>query len=161
MELTTSDTIVIRPLGHEEAADCEDIIRSLPGWFGIEEAIVQYAQDIEVMDSYVAELKGEVAGFITVKQHNPHSAEIQVMAVKKGFHRRGIGLDLVRHVEKALRSRDVEYLEVKTLGPSKSSRYYDQTRAFYEAAGFRPVEETDIWGKENPCLIMIRHLECG
>ena len=57
-------------------------------------------------------------------------------------------------------SRGVEYIEVKTLGPSKPSSHYDQTRAFYEAAGVRPVEETDLWGKENPCLIMIKHLRC-
>jgi hypothetical protein len=26
--------------------------------------------------------------------------------------------------------------------------------------GFRPVEENNLWGDVNPCLIMIKHLSC-
>ena len=155
---TSSDTMVIRPLEDAEAQDCEDILRSLPGWFGIEEAIVQYCHDIKVMDSFVVEMEGTVVGFATLKQHNPFTAEIVVMAVREDHHRSGIGRDLVKHVVQSLRSRGVEYIEVKTLGPSKPSQHYIQTRAFYEAVGFRPVEETNLWGEENPCLIMIKHL---
>lgn len=48
------------------------------------------------------------------------------------------------------------YLTVKTLGPSAGYEPYERTRAFYEAVGFRPLEEfTSIWGPENPCLMMI------
>ena len=58
-----------------------------------------------------------------------------------------------------LRARDVEYLQVKTLGPSDPSEHYAATRHFYSARGFRPLEElTAIWGEANPCLIMIKHL---
>ena len=49
--------------------------------------ILQYSQDIKAMDSYVAEVRGRIAGFITIKQHNPHTAEIQVMAVREDHHR--------------------------------------------------------------------------
>ncbi len=152
---------VIRPLAGEEATDCEAIMRSLPDWFGIEESIVQYSQDIKAMDSYVVEVNRKVVGFITIQQHNPYTAEIHVMAVRKDFHRKGIGRNLVNHVEQSLNSLGVEYLEVKTLGPSRPSAHYAQTRAFYETAGFRPIEETNLWGEENPCLIMIKHLRCG
>ena len=141
-------------------ADCEDILRSLPGWFGIEQAIVQYCNDIKMMESFVAELAGKVVGFATLKQHNSFAAEIVVMAVREDHHRSGIGQSLVNHVIQRLRSRAVEYLEVKTVGPSKPCQHYDQTRFFYEAMGFRPVEETNIWGEANPCLIMIKHLAC-
>jgi hypothetical protein len=33
------------------------------------------------------------------------------------------------------------------------------TRAFYQAVGFLPIEEfPDLWGAENPCLLMLRPL---
>ena len=49
-------------------------------------------------------------------------------------------------------------MQVKTLGPSKPDRRYAGTRRFYEALGFRPLEETALWGPENPCLIMVKRL---
>ena len=33
---------------------------------------------------------------------------------------------------------------------------YAQTRAFYEAMGFTPLMELDIWGPENPALLYVR-----
>lgn len=153
--------MVIRLLENAETTVCEDILRSLPGWFGIEEAIVQYCRDIKTMDTYVAEIEGRIVGFVTLHQHNMYTAEIHVIAVRESYHRRGIGRSLVKHVEQSLRSESVEYLEVKTLGPSKPSAKYDHTRNFYTAVGFRPIEETNLWGEANPCLIMIKHLLCG
>ena len=151
----------IRPLEKAEVATCEDILRSLPDWFGIEEAIVQYCHDIQTMHTYIAAVEGRVVGFITLNQHNPHTAEIHVMAIRASYHRCGIGQRLIDHAEQTLRTTTVEYLAVKTLGPSKPSTQYDRTRAFYLAAGFLPVEETNLWGPENPCLIMIKHLSCA
>jgi len=152
---------VIRSLEDTETTVCESILRSLPDWFGIEETIVHYCDDIQIMDTYVAEAEGRVLGFITLNQHNPYTAEIHVMAVQESYHRCGIGQSLIEHVEQLLYSQSVEYLEVKTLGPSKPSVNYDHTRNFYMAVGFRPIEETNLWGEGNPCLIMIKHLPCG
>ena len=37
---------------------------------------------------------------------------------------------------------------------------YAQTRAFYLAMGFRPLEELrKLWDEANPCLIMVKRLE--
>ena len=152
--------ILIRPLEAAEVADCEEILRSLPAWFGIEEAIVQYCRDLETMETYVAEEEGRIVGFLTLNQHNPATAEVHVMAVREAYHRRGIGRKLMNHVEQSLRAQSVDYLEVKTVGPSKRSAEYDHTRDFYTAVGFLPVEETNLWGDANPCLIMIKHLAC-
>ena len=34
-----------------------------------------------------------------------------------------------------------------------------ETRAFYAAAGFRPLEViTEVWGPDDPCLLMVRPL---
>lgn len=102
-----------------------------------------------------------VTGFLTLNQHNAHSAEIHLIAVRQEYHGRGIGRSLVEHAEALLRARDVEYFEVKTLGPSRPDSYYDKTRGFYYAMGFRPLEENRLWGDVNPCLIMIKYLVCS
>lgn len=47
---------------------------------------------------------------------------------------------------------------MKTLGPSHPSPEYAATRRFYEACGFRGLEELhDLW-PDNPCLIMVKPL---
>ena len=74
-----------------EADVCEQILRSLPDWFGIEEAIVQYRRDLDRMETLVAVLGEEVVGFLAIHEHNAHSAEIHVVAIRPEFHRRGIG----------------------------------------------------------------------
>ena len=52
----------------------------------------------------------------------------------------------------------VEFLQVKTLGPSHPDPGYARTRQFYAGVGFQPLEEiTGLW-PGNPCLIMIKTL---
>jgi hypothetical protein len=79
----------IRRMKAEEAASCEAILRALPDWFGIERSIGGYRHDLEEMETYVVELVGSIAGFLTVNQHNPHTAEIQVLAVRREYYRHG------------------------------------------------------------------------
>ena len=152
---------LIRPMKGEEADDCEAILRALPDWFGIEESIVEYAKDIRKIETMVSFEDAVITGFLTLNQHNAHSAEIHLIAVRPEYHNRGIGRALGEHAEALLRARDVEYFEVKTLGPSRPDSYYDKTRDFYYAMGFRPLEENKLWGDVNPCLIMIKHLTCS
>lgn len=150
----------IRRMLAEEANVCEGILRSLPDWYGIEASIVQYRRDLDHMESFVAEVETGIIGFLAINQHNDYTAEIHLTAVRQEFHRRGVGRALVKYAEELLHSRGIEYLELKTLGPSRPAASYDRTRAFWAALGFRPVEETNLWGEENPCLIMIKHLAC-
>jgi hypothetical protein len=71
----------------------------------------------------------------------------------------GIGRALVDAVEDDLRTRGVRLLHVKTFGPSGHSEPYERTRAFNLAVDFVPLEErTDIWGPDNPCLILVKPL---
>ena len=57
------------------------------------------------------------------------------------------------------RSESFSLLHVKTLAPSHPDPGYAATRAFYAAVGFRPLEELpQVWGPENPCLLMVRPL---
>ena len=148
----------VRELVPGDVDACEQILRSLPEWFGIEESLLQYVRDLSQLEAYVAENSRRVTGFVSLRVHNRFSAEIDVMAVRPEFRGHGVGGALIDHLEQRLRSRSVDFLQVKTLGPSRPDEHYEQTRGFYEHMGFRPLEENNLWGATNPCLIMVKHI---
>ena len=136
---------------------CEKVLRALPDWFGIEEAVVGYIREAAELPTWVASSGAGPVGFLTVKQHFACSAEIYVMGVLPGFQRCGVGRRLVDSAEQWLRAAGVEYMQVKTLAPSHPDPYYARTRAFYESIGFRPLEAfPQLWNAENPCLLMVK-----
>ena len=142
-----------------QSSVCVPLLRLLPDWFGIEESILNYEREIEHLPTFLATTDEGVLGFLSLKQHTPYSAEILVMAVHPNVQRGGIGRAMVEAAEAYARGLGIEYLQVKTLGPSKPDPGYANTRAFYEALGFRPMEEFKrIWDENNPCLILIRRL---
>jgi GNAT superfamily N-acetyltransferase len=146
------------PLLNQSSA-CIPILRKLPEWFGIEEAIPEYEREIEHLPTFLAKSNGQVQGFLSLKKHFSASAEILVMGVCPEAQRGGIGRALVQAAEAYACGSGVEYLQVKTLGPSRPSPEYARTRLFYEAMGFCPLEEfTQIWDEHNPCLILIKRL---
>ena len=129
-------------------------MRALPEWFGIEAATAAYIREVRELETFAV---GEI-GLLALKQHNARAAEIHVMGVVPEQHRRGVGSALLAAAEHALRERGVEYLQVKTLGPSRESANYAQTRAFYEARDFVPLEEfPDLW-PGNPALLLVKRL---
>ena len=138
---------------------CNELLRSLPLWFGIEEAIRKYVLDVESMPTLVAYATERPVGLVALNRHNEWTAEVHVMAVHPDFHRQGIGRDLIAAAENYLRALNYQFLSVKTLSPSRPNKEYEMTRSFYFAAGFRPVEEfKTLWGEVNPCLLMIKSL---
>ncbi len=149
--------LIIDGPAYQTGALCEPILRALPEWFGVEEALSQYVADIENLPTFLAYDDGELLGFLTVKQHYATTAEVLVMGILLPAHRRGIGRALLVRAQAWLASQGVEYLQVKTLGPSHPDDGYANTRAFYQALGFHPLEEfRQIWDERNPCLIMIK-----
>jgi N-acetylglutamate synthase-like GNAT family acetyltransferase len=142
-----------------QSAVCVPILRLLPEWFGIEAAILNYEREIESLPTFLARDADRVVGFLSLKQHTPYSAEIYVMAIHPNARRSGVGRALVGSAETHAHGMGIEYLQVKTLGPSRPDEGYAQTRAFYEAMGFRPMEEFgQIWDKANPCLILVKRM---
>ena len=138
---------------------CAPILKSLSDWFGIEEAVQHYLEEIERLPTFLAYRSDDVVGFLSIKQHFPHAAEIYVMGTNPDLHRQGIGRELLETAQTYLRAKNVEYLQVKTLSPSREDENYARTRKFYTALGFRPLEEfKDLWGSDNPCLLMIKRL---
>lgn len=141
-----------------EAALCEAILRMLPDWFGIEESLVQYVRDCERWPTWIAWDGANPIGFVTYRPHFPKSGEIHCLAVVPQLHRTGCGRALVEHVADHARGGGVQFLQVKTLGPSRPCEFYDRTRAFYEACGFVAIEEFLTLWPGNPCLMLIRGL---
>jgi GNAT superfamily N-acetyltransferase len=153
------ETVIEGP-SYKKASLCEPILRSLPDWFGIEDAILQYLADIDHLPTFLALDGDQVIGFLTLKQHFPHAAEILVMGCQPDMRRKGIGRALVERGEAWLLDQGVEYLQVKTLAPSHPDPGYAKTRAFYQALGFRPLEEfKQIWDEANPCLVLVKKIE--
>ncbi len=149
----------IRRLEPADIPACERLLRSLPEWFGIEESIRAYVRDLKTLPSYVAIVDGDLAGFLSLKHHFPAAAEVNVLAVERSMHRRGVGRALVEEAEATLRAAGVPLLQVKTLGPSNPDEAYRKTREFYTALGFLPLEETtELWGPDNPSLTMVKVL---
>ncbi len=144
---------------YDQGALCETILRALPNWFGIEEAVQQYVKDIDQLPTFLACDNRRAMGFLSVKLHNPQAAELYVMGVLPEAHHQGIGSRLVAAAEDFLRKQGVEYFQVKTLGPSHPDPGYARTRAFYMAVGFCPIEEFPLlWDENNPCLIMVKKI---
>lgn len=135
----------------------------LPEWFGIESSITEYVEAARHLPTYLAwpsnhPVARQPAGALLAARHFPCSAEIHLMAVDPAMHRCGAGRALIAALEIDLSAAGVQFLQVKTLGPSRQDAGYDQTRQFYASVGFQPLEEIlDLW-PENPCLIMIKAL---
>jgi hypothetical protein len=68
----------------------------------------------------------------------------------------------LEHAEDWLAARGVTFLQVKTLSASSPDRNYAQTRRFYLARGYTPIEEfPGFWGQETPVLQMIKRIAAG
>jgi coenzyme F420-0:L-glutamate ligase/coenzyme F420-1:gamma-L-glutamate ligase len=143
----------------ERSRVAEAVLRDLPEWFGIEESTSAYIADAATLPTFAVEPD---LGFLCLKRHTPRAAELYVMGVRPEHHRRGIGRALVAEAERWCRAHGINYLQVKTLGPSRVSRCYAATRMFYEALGFVAIEELHgLWSHDNPVLILVKDVGQG
>ncbi len=83
----------------------------------------------------VATVNGQVGAFVSchsqlLLHHLTFVYEIQEMIVSEIFRGRGIGLSLMKHLEKELKLRNCQLLEVC------SSKLRDNAHEFYQSAGF-------------------------
>ncbi|MEM9953395.1 MAG: GNAT family N-acetyltransferase [Chloroflexota bacterium] len=152
-------TISIQIQHKDVSTICEPILRSVPEWFGIEEANQNYLAFVDNNLTFIAYEDDVAVGFLSVNQHFPQSAEIHVMIVHRDHHRKGIGRQLVQVAEDRLRQSDTHFLQVKTLSDKHPDEGYKLTRTFYKSIGFVPLEEfPTIWGEANPALQLIKAL---
>lgn len=140
-------------------SQCEAVLRSLPQWFGIEEALRMYVSDTARLPTFALCEAGAVIAFITLMQHFAESWEIHCVAVHANARNRGHGTALLQHAERWLAGQGVRYLQVKTIAHASNSLAYAETRKFYLAKGFAPLEVFPLlWAPQNPALQLIKVL---
>ena len=147
-----------RPDG-QVVADVERLLTTVPEWFGLPDANAEYLEAAASKETWtVRDAAGRVIGVSLIDRHFPHVAEFHFMVVDRAHHGTGVGTAMVEAVEADARRRGVRLLLVKTLGTSHPDSGYARTRHFYDTMGFLALEETDLWGEDNPCLFMVKPL---
>jgi GNAT superfamily N-acetyltransferase len=149
----------------EEDADlrrliADRILRALPAWFGIEEAIVDYCEASTKLPMVVVVDGEKPIGFCSLKVNYGVNCDLYVLGILPEFHNKGLGKRMMAFIEEYCREQNIEYMSVKTLSESHPDAFYARTRKFYEKCGFIAFEEfPELWGPDNPCLLMIKPVE--
>lgn len=130
-----------------QPAEAEAVLRTLPEWFGVEAALIEYRDDVARFPTLGWREQGRLAGFLTLRRHFSESAEVHCLAVSRDRRRSGIGRALVEAAAGRWRQQGGRLLQVKTIGPSSLDVDYALTREFYLALGFVPLEEfnKNLW----------------
>jgi ribosomal protein S18 acetylase RimI-like enzyme len=136
------------------------ILEALPEWFGDPEAIDEYVADAANDDfvSMLARESGTTVGVALVRRHFPESAELHLIAISPDVRGQGAGRALIDGVAADLADDGCVLLSVHTVGPSFDSDSYAQTRSFYRATDFYPLEEHRNLDWSGPTLILVRRL---
>jgi GNAT superfamily N-acetyltransferase len=145
---------------HLTAMDqCEAILRSVPQWFGIEEAVIRFASDTARLPTFAVQDGERLEAFLTLREHFPKAWEVHCIAVRADARRSGHGRRLMDHAEAWLVNRGAEILQVKTIAMTKDHAPYAETREFYLAMGFSPLEIfPELWAPHNPCLQLVKFI---
>jgi ribosomal protein S18 acetylase RimI-like enzyme len=150
--------MTVRELRPEDAARCDEIVASLPEWFGLEEGIREASDAVRHQRGLVYERDGTVLGFVTFAPRATASAEITWIAVHAEARGRGIGTALLEVLTTRLIRKGKTRLFVQTLSDRRDpGPEYAATRAFYLGRGFVPAAELDLYPKdpENPIQLMV------
>ena len=136
------------------------ILKMLPDWFGNENSIIDYINSVQNFPFWAAFENNKCIGFISIKIHYNNTGEIFVFGVDPNYHRKGIGTLLYKELEKYCIKNKCIYIIVKTLSETVKYEPYLQTIEFYRKMGFLELLTlTEMWDKENPCLIMIKNIK--
>lgn len=133
------------------------VLRDLPAWFGIEEAIIAYAKEARELDTYIISINDEDQGFLIIKETSPYTIDLYCLGLFSKARCQGLGRILVEEILNLYRMK-FRFCQVKTLDEGRD-KYYDKTIRFYKSLGFVKLETIkEIWGEENPCMIMVKSL---
>tara|TARA_B100001029_G_C14981049_1_gene406041 strand:- start:278 stop:748 length:471 start_codon:yes stop_codon:yes gene_type:complete len=156
--MINNNIIIQQPLTHC-GIYVEKILRALPDWFGIEDAIIQYIKDADIMPTMLVKDDNKVIGFLTIKRHFIETAEIHCLGILPKYHRKGIGKLLIQELENYLNKAGYKMLQVKTISKESDCIFYAKTREFYKRVGFIPIEVfPELWDKSNPCLQLVKQI---
>lgn len=137
----------------------QEVLKDLPEWFGIDEATVQYIEQVKKYPFFAVYKRDEIVGFYSLREENKDTLDMFVLGIKKKYHHQGIGTMLHNYVLEYARAQKYKYLMVLTLSKEHKDTNYKVTRAFYHKLGFVDLYQSDkIWGKESPTQVMVLKL---
>ncbi len=135
-----------------------EILESLLEWFEVEESREGYIKGSAEQTMVVAWDGETPAGFLCLKETGKDTTGIEVMGVKKEYHRHGVGRKLFELAKEIAKSEGYSFMQVKTVQMGYYEDY-DRTNRFYLGVGFKELEVIPvIWGEENPCQIYVMAL---
>ncbi len=138
---------------------CRSITATLPEWFGIPDANKRYEQGMQDKTSFAARLDNDYVGMLTLEFPHPNNANIYWMAVKKDYHAKGIGKQLLTAVMDHCVKNGCSSLTVETLSPKQADPHYSNTFQFYKKSGFQPLFELYTYGPDNLMVYMLKPLQ--
>ena len=141
----------------EKREAAQTVLTALPEWFGLPDSTAAYIRDCGSLPVWAAAEAGTVAGFIALKRTSDYAGEVFVMGVLPQNHRRGAGACAPADPGGPSPAGAYAVLQVKTVAPGRYEAY-DQTRLFYEAMGFYPLEVFPRCGTLESCLVMVKRL---
>ena len=131
------------------------VLKALPDWFGIPEAVESYIAESKGKTFFCAFDEEKPVGFLYLKETGRHTVELTVMGVLKEYHRHGVGRKLFAEARNEAKRSGYSFIQVKTV---QMGRYdiYDDTNCFYLSLGFKELEVfPTLWDECNPCQIYI------
>lgn len=153
--------MLVRDLSPDDAPACDEILQSLPYFFGSEAGNAACARAVRTQRGWIAEHNGAAHGFLTVDYPLPTAPEITWMAVRDGHRHQGLGRALIDHAVRVLAPSGATVLSVLTLAasiPETGTDTYAGTRTFYQHTGFLPIREIHPPGWDTPALLLARPL---
>jgi GNAT superfamily N-acetyltransferase len=155
----STPAVIAGPVDEDLHDACAALLLQLEAWFGLPDARADYAADTRRLPCFTARADGQLVGLAVLREHFAESAELHLIAVHSGWHRRGVGAALLDACERWLTDRGAQLLQVKTLDAGREDEGYARTRAFYRARGFVPLEVfPELWDPRNPCLQLVKVL---
>ncbi|HRD70409.1 MAG TPA: GNAT family N-acetyltransferase [Legionella sp.] len=138
---------------------CQSLTHDLPEYFGLSEANEHYEKGVKARINFAAKKNNESLGLISIDFPYPHNANIYWMAVRKDYHRQGIGRQLFDAACHFAKTQGAKTITVETLSPSESEENYLKTYQFYQSIGFTPLFDLKPEGYEWNMVYMVKKLD--
>lgn len=135
------------PLAQKDHQDFLTLLKQLPGFFS--PATISYAeQRLPECDGFMCLAQDPdgnptKVGFISfhISSENPQQANLNWLAVHPNLQGQGIGSKLLKHMERKLQEKQVDTIELSTIGYHPDYPEFEQTRKFYRGHGYNEVRK--------------------
>jgi GNAT superfamily N-acetyltransferase len=144
--------MTVRDLRTEDAPRCDEIMASLPDFFGHEGGLASCRAAVRSDRGWVVDDDGSVVGFLLVAPAHAETVEVTWMAVRADRRRRGFGGRLLRHAIATNRAEGAGALVLYT----SADKIFAPTRAFYRAHGLVEIATLTPTGWDEPGVLMVR-----